>query len=220
VKWLGWIVAFLPKRFRGGLYVSAGMALWSGLIELLASLALLIYRYFIFYSQQTTNSELLTRAADKGGETAVMGMGIFSLLVYLAQPVTLLIIYFLLEGIARASAAVVSEEVLSTLPLAILDLGREKKKKVEAEMALGARVPDEVDTLPAGEEELKISTCREKYTWDHMMTIAYQDKLYEVARQEHGEPPRRFVYFLRAKPVWKVVREVHRYSPDEVMNQH
>src|SRR5947207_10711145 len=173
--WLDWMVAFLPQRFRRGYFVSAGAAVFSGTVQLLACLVLFIYRYFIFYQQQIADTELLTRAAAKGGETAVMGSGMFALFIYVTQPLTLLIIYFLVEGVLRASAAIVSGEVLPTLPLALFDLGREKKKKIEAESALGPRVPDDVETLPAGEEELRISSCREKYTWDRMMTIAYQD---------------------------------------------
>src|SRR5438552_610987 len=166
--WLDWMVAFLPQRFRRGYFVSAGAAVFSGTIQLLACLVLFIYRYFIFYQQQVADTELLTRAAAKGGETAVMGSGVFALLIYVAQPVTLLIIYFLVESVARASAAIVSGEVLPTLPLALFDLGREKKKKIEAESALGRRLRDEVETLADGEEALKISTCPEDHTWDRM----------------------------------------------------
>src|SRR5436190_77717 len=103
--WLEWMVAFLPQRFRRGYFVSAGAATFSGTLQLLACLVLFIYRYFVFYQQQVANTELLMRAADKGGETAVMGSGMFAVLIYVTQPLTLLIIYFLVEGVARASAA-------------------------------------------------------------------------------------------------------------------
>src|SRR5207302_9019381 len=95
--WLDWMVAFLPQRFRLGYFVSAGAATFSGTLQLLACLVLFIYRYFVFYQQQVANTELLVRAASKGGETAVMGSGLFSLFIYLTQPVTLVIIYFLVE---------------------------------------------------------------------------------------------------------------------------
>ena len=217
MAWIEWIIAFLPRRFRGNIYVHPAAAIWSGLLEFLVCLGLLIYRYFVFFSQQVTSPELMKQAAEKGGETAVMGSGMFSLFIYLTQPVTILIIYFIFEGAARGTAALISHEILPTLPLALFDLGNEKKKKVAAEIALGTRVPDEVAEL-TGECELRISSCREKAGWDRMMTVAFNDKLYEIAREETGEPPRRFVYFLRRKPDWKIVRGMHHYSPDEVMN--
>ena len=49
------------------------------------------------------------------------------------------------------------------------------------------------------------------------MTVSYEDQLYEVASQEEGTPPRRFVYLLRPKPDHKVVRGLHHYDPEEAL---
>ena len=65
--------------------------------------------------------------------------------------------------------------------------------------------------------DLRILTCRLRPNWNHLMTISYQDELYEIVRQEQGTKPRQFRYLLRRKPEGKVVRGLHHYSPDELL---
>jgi len=50
-----------------------------------------------------------------------------------------------------------------------------------------------------------------------MITVAYQDELYEVAAAQEGHPPRPFVYLLRKKPDHKVIRGIHHYDPEEAL---
>jgi hypothetical protein len=117
----------------------------------------------------------------------------------------------------RALAAFVTGEVVPTLPLvgAAWALGR--SQAAAAEKALGPRVEDLVQLGDGTLYHLLIASCRPKQGWDHLMTVSYQEKLYEVARQEEGLPPRRFLYQLRLKPEGKVVRGMYHYDPAEVL---
>src|SRR5258707_464353 len=124
----GWLLAFLPARYRKNIYLSPTHAFWSGLFEFLPCLVLLIYRYFTFSAHQMageTGSAMIS-AAQKGGDTAVMGSGLFMLANYLFDPLTLLNAYFLVEGVLRTSATIVSGEVIPSLPLQLIAWIHEK----------------------------------------------------------------------------------------------
>src|SRR4051794_9217383 len=115
----GWLLAFLPARYRKRFYLSPVHAFWSGFLEFLPLLVLLIYRYFTFSAHQFAGDtgRAMMEGAQKGGDTAVMGSGIFLLANYLFNPLTLLNLYFLVEGILRTSATIISGEVIPSLPL-------------------------------------------------------------------------------------------------------
>ncbi|MGE5110619.1 MAG: hypothetical protein ACM3JB_07180 [Acidobacteriaceae bacterium] len=126
---LGFGVVLLPMRFRqqwfphwqGNLRASAAV---SGVIQMIVALALLIFRYPRFVSDQVTqlySSGVALAAAEKGGETAVRGMGIIFLLAYILLPVSLLLIYFTFEGAVRLIAATATGEAVGTLPFVLVE---------------------------------------------------------------------------------------------------
>ncbi|MCU1283991.1 MAG: hypothetical protein JWO13_341 [Acidobacteriales bacterium] len=225
----GWLLAFLPPRYRRNAFVSASAAFWSGFAEFLPCLVLLIYRYFIFSSQRLAagSGNVVATAAAKGGETAVMGSGLFLLADYIFDPLTLLNLYFLVEGILRTSAAIVTGEVVPCLPLQGLAWIHGKLDARYAEHAAGPRVPDEVQLMPGADgpdsDQVRIASCRAKENWGPLMTISYNDALFEVATMEElktkPDAERRFIYVLRKKPAWKIVRGIHNYDPAEVMQE-
>jgi hypothetical protein len=228
---VGWLCAFLPVRYRRGFYVSPAAALWSGLSEFLPCLVLFIYRYFTFSTHQLAGGtgSAMMGAASKGGDAAVMGSGLFMMVNYIFDPLTLLNLYFLVEGILRTSATIVTGEVVPILPLQLIAWGHGKLEDQYSELAAGPRIADEVERLPltinAGADAitLRIASCRAKENWTALTTIVYEDQLFELARQEKdGSKPsssRPFIYFLRKKPEWKIVRGVHNYDPEEVLSK-
>ena len=221
---LAMALTYLPGSWRRKLnLLDAGdlrtPALISGILQFAVFATLIALRYPAFV-KSTMSSDAMERAQlaamGKGGETAVMGFGVILLAAYLVSPVTILLEYFLAEGFVRALAALVTGEVVPTLPLvgAAWALGR--TQAAAAEKALGPRVKDLVQSGDGTLYHLLIATCRPKQGWDHLMTVSYQEKLYEVTRQEDGLPPRRFLYHLRRKPEGKVVRGLYHYDPAEV----
>lgn len=214
----GKFASLLPERYRGGMEIGASSALISGVMQLVLCLSVFIYRYALFaHNRLFGNGTVALKAAEVGGETAVMGSGSFVLAEYIIQPLTLALAYLAFEGLVRASAALVTGEIVPTLPLATIGWLHGKIDKVRAEIAMGKRIPDEVESVDSPDIKLRVRTCRPKASWDHRVTIFYQDKLYEVAEEQPGEPPRRFVYLLRYKPDNKLVRGIHHYDPDEVL---
>lgn len=195
-------------------------ALISGILQVAFCAAVIVLRYRAFV-QSVMATEGMERAqlgaAAKGGETAVMGFGIVLLAAYLVSPLTIVLEYFLAEGVVRALAALVTGEVVPTLPLvgAAWALGR--SQAAAAEKALGPRIVDLVHTGDGSLYHLLIASCRPKTAWDRLMTVSYQEKLYEVTHHEEGPPPRRFLYHLRLKPEGKVVRGLHHYDPAEAL---
>ena len=222
VNWfLSIFVSLLPERYRkpfGWGFVSSAGAVTSGLIELLACVITLLYRYVMFAGHRLglMPEHVTLGAAEKGGETAIMGMGIFVTMEYAIQPLTLLLGYFAVEGLVRAGAGLVTKEVVPTLPLQLVSFLHGRASAAATERAMGPRVADEVRTDVKG-CDLQIASCRPKLSWNKLMTISYADQLYEVASEEQGELPRRFVYRLTKKPESKVVRGLHMYDPEEAL---
>lgn len=79
-------------------------------------------------------------------------------------------------------------------------------------------IADVVEPGDGAEFDLRIASCREK-PWDPLLTISYEDRLYEVSSERPGEPPHPFLYLLRFHPANKVVRRIHRYDPYETLRQ-
>ncbi len=216
------LLSLLPKAWRGRwawrweVDVVRG-AMVCGLLELLGSLAVYGVRYLWFFDRRV--GEMTVQAMGKGAEEGLassyvqFGMGFVTTLDYMIRPVSMLLMYFCIEGLVRFAAALISDEVVPTLPLQLIALAQQRMSKAAAERALGPRVVDEAQ--PGDGNTMRILSCRPKPGWNHLMTISYQDQLYEVARQEQGPPPRRFVYVLQPKPEHKVIRGLHHYDPEE-----
>jgi hypothetical protein len=210
--------SLLPRRYRS-YQIVASYATISGIIEFASCLALLIYRYLQFVPNQVFGgTNVALKAAEQGGESAIAGSGIFTLAEFMLRPLTIALVYFAAEGIVRGVAAFTSGEVLPTLPLAILAYAHEKFAGQRAELALGPRVQDEVEVLNSSDLKLRVRSCRPKPSWDERLTIFYMNELYELAGQENGQAPRKFVYVLRRKPDSKLVRGTFHYDPNEVMS--
>ncbi len=151
------------------------------------------------------------------GEPSMMGLGVFMLVGFLLQPLTIILLYFAAEGGSRGLAAVMAGEIRGSLPFWLVAFARNKMEAWREEKKLGPRIVDQVDKTPPDGNDLRVASCRPKPDWDERVTISYQQTLYEVASQETGPGPRPYVYLLRPKPVFKVIRALRYYVPDEVL---
>lgn len=131
---------------------------------------------------------------------------------YALHPRARLLAYFTLEGTVRMLVGFTSGEALATLPLALVAWIHTAVERKRAQAALGPLVADVVERGDAKDFDLRIASSRPK-DWDQLITVSYQDELYEVLQQEEGPPPRRFVYLLRKLPEGKVVRGLRHYQP-------
>jgi hypothetical protein len=216
---LSTLLSFLPRRYREIFTpheLPAAAGIWSGLIEALASLGLLFRGYYAYMNWRMANlpPEVFTKAGEKGGESAIMGLGSIFMLEYLILPTTILLAFFMIEGLVRAIAATGADEVLPSLPLQLFALLHTKLDAQSHERQLGQRIRDEVQ--PVAADSLQISGCRPK-PWTQLTTISHEGIFYELVSEHEGESPRRFVYILRRKPTTAVIRGIHEYNPDEAL---
>ncbi|MCI0354343.1 MAG: hypothetical protein L0099_04775, partial [Acidobacteria bacterium] len=181
----GIFVALLPQRYRrwveerGGSHLTTA-AVASGLLQFLGCLGAVIGRFFLF-RQQRMNQWLESEA-----QGALMGthgqftVGLFTVLEYVIQPLTLLLLYFTLEGAVRLLAGIVTGEVVGTLPLQGVAWLHGKAEGRWAEWKLGPRIADLVQKGDGTKYDLRILSCRPKKTWDRMMTIVFLEEFYEL----------------------------------------
>jgi hypothetical protein len=215
-------LCLLPERYRqrlGVYHLPTIAAVLSGVLEALSFLTAIGYRYFAFMNARMSliHQRALLTAAEKAGETLIMGLGNILLLDYLVQPATLLLVFFAGEGLVRAYAALAAGEALPSLPIKLLfALGSGLQAKA-AEAMLGRRLPDLVETAADG-ESLRVVCCRPKQ-WNRLATICYQGDLYEMAGERKAPPPRRFVYNLRKKPLSALIRGIQLYEPAEAQKR-
>jgi hypothetical protein len=216
------VLCLLPERYRqrlGIYHLPTIAAVLSGVLETLSFLTAIGYRYFAFMNARMAliHQRTLLTAAEKAGETLIMGLGNILLLDYLVQPATLLLGFFAGEGLVRAFAALATGEALPSLPLKLLSaLGGWLQAKAD-EATLGRRLPDLVETAADG-ESLRVVCCSPKH-WNQLATISYQGELYEMAGERKAPPPRRFVYTLRKKPLSTLIRGIQVYDPEDAVKR-
>ena len=222
------VFSVVPPRYRGryladpDLNVQRG-ALFSGVVEAVGCALVLWLRYPPYVQRRMAEAAAAVAKAG-GGDNISQGVAAFStaglsLFEYIVQPVSLLLAYFVVEGLARVTAAVVTAEVLPSLPLQLIAWAHRLGEGWKQEHDLGPRVVDTVAPGQAPDHDLRIDSCRPK-PWNALTTISYNQQLYELARElATGEPPRRFVYLLRKAPDSKLVRGLHHYSPEETLQK-
>ena len=220
-------VSLLPRRYRGywlgdgNVDVCKG-AILSSVVEFVAPCAVLWARYPGFFRQRMAEASAAA-AASHPGDKVIEGFtqfayGQYAAIEYIFQPLTLVLLYFVIEGAVRIFSAVGSDVVLPTLPLQIVAWAHDYAAERYEETKMGKRVADVVTPGVAGKYDLKIESCRPK-EWNSLITIRYNGQLYELQSEETGQPPRGFVYLLRLIPDHKIVRGVHSYDPEEVVHQ-
>ena len=186
------LIAFLPLQYRkvvlrGG-EVARGPAMFSGAVEVVIAMDLLIHYYFAYAHHWLSGvpDPVWMGGFSATGEPSMMGLGVFMLVGFLLQPLTLVLLYFAAEGASRGLAAVMAGEIRGSLPIWLLAVARNKMKAWREEKKLGPRITDQVEkTAPEG-TDLRVASCRPKPEWDERVTISYQQTLYEVASQETG----------------------------------
>lgn len=217
------LVAFLPLQYRkvvlrGG-EVARGPAMASGAVEVVLAMDLLIHHYFAYANHwlSAVPDPVWMGGFSAGGEPSMMGLGVFMLVGFLLQPLTIILLYFAAEGGSRGLAALMAGEIRGSLPFWLVAFARNKMEAWREEKKVGPRITDQVEKTPPEGNELRIASCRPKPDWNDRVTISYQQALYEVASQETGPGPRPFVYLLRPRPEYKVIRALRYYVPDEVL---
>jgi hypothetical protein len=152
--------------------------------------------------------------------TAVQfGAGFVVLVEYAIKPLTLLLVYFSIEGVLRLFAAWIGNECAGTMPLYLVAWGLGRIRRVWKERQLGPRVPDEVQQCKGISYDLCIASCRPKPGWDRLLTIEYNEQFYELYEEAKGCPPRPHIYRLRKLSPGRIIRGLHHYHPNEALTE-
>jgi hypothetical protein len=216
------ILSLLPKRYRDTFThfeVPSSGSITGGFLELAIAFGLLIHSYDTFMNERlaATSLLLMERAAEKGGESAVASIGGFALIDFLFRITTIVLVFFVLEGLVRVIAAVAGRETVPTLPLKMLEYFHGQLSAQHKEISMGARIRDEVVLDPTG-QALRIASCRPK-EWTKLTTVSHEGQFYELVTEVKAGAPRPFIYQLRKKPATAVIRGISVYDPDEVMQE-
>jgi hypothetical protein len=241
---IGPILALLPKPWRNSLPVLKNLpwgraAAVSGLGESLAGIVALAYWYM--YAMTTWVDTAVSRALDGklGPNVTVQEIGAVALTVWSTHPLTLLLGYFILEGIVRFCAAAFSEENFGILSLGVLDwifirpfrprnpasvtgtgsMANNARSLLDAlrEQILtdrGGQPTDELRFQNDGDEELlEIRASHRKRDWIPPRVVRFEDSYYRLEASATKAGPRPFSYTLRRLPAGVPGRNVLIYSP-------
>jgi hypothetical protein len=220
VKLFGIFATLLPARYRGQFLGDGNLDLRHGAIisaisQFVLCGVLLWLRYPVFLRARV--AEAVAQVGDKPvGAFVAFAAGVLSVFQYIVNPVSLLLLYFMVEGGVRIFASVANGEVLPTLPLQLLAWTHDYATFRYKEHSLGRRISDVVQPGVPGMYDLKIESCRPKL-WNRLTTIGWNDEFYELDREEQGPPPRPYIYLLKKRPQGKVIRGLHHYHPEEVL---
>jgi hypothetical protein len=245
IQLLGPFLALLPSRWRKALPFYQAVrwrsaAILSGLAESVIALTGLMYWYS--YSVTTWVSRALDNTLSKSAPTTITDheIGFAALLIWATHPLTWTIVYFGIEGMARACAAF-TDTVLGVFPLYLLEriyskifrrgepepagavkfsqshissyVDTMKEKVVTARLS---PVPDELCFARNGAEEiLEIRAWCAKPDWTPPRVVRYEDPYYRLEECSRGSGARPFVYKLRRLAAGVPGRTVLIYSPDE-----
>jgi hypothetical protein len=174
----------------------------TGLLQALVFAVLLIVHYAAFMRQRMLHFYPVL------GQTApVIQSGALVLLTFdfLIHPISLLLIYLLVEGALRFLGGVFFGEIIPSLPVFLaFKLKSYRPGKPQAV------IEDAFENLPVG-ERVKIASAHPKPGWNATITIDIDGQWYEVEKEDRGLPPRSHIYLLRPAPPSKILRKYERY---------
>ena len=178
----------------------------AGLLEMIGFLAWSVHRYAQFLVLRAHQLHPLA-AANEGTQLYMSGV---LTVEYVFQPLSLVLIYFAVEGAARFGAAFLTDEVLPSLPCKLFAVALGWRKKRVQEKSLGPMVPDQCEVW---EDGLRIACSRVKDGWRPSGTIAVAGEFYVIEKQEQAAAPRSIVYLLRKLPAGRIIRGFSSYEP-------
>ena len=212
------LITFLPPRYRpvGVSLRSAGVV--AGALQMLAAMGLLVYRFFIFSWQRAAIiGPGVNTPSNLPEVNATFGGGIFMMADFLFHPLHALLLYLFFEGIIRLLAARVSDQIIGSLPLYVISGIHGLIDKADHRRYVGALVPDQVVRGSGKGFDLKVYCSRAKLEWNPYMSVEFEGEFYQYFREEQGQPPRRFIYFLRKSAPGHLSVVVDHYHPDNVL---
>ncbi len=197
------VISLLPQGLRErwrGLPLTAGTFLSAVLQIMLVSWWLIVEYSAYAQAAADSHTNLMSSAHYVG--------------FVLATPAGLIGLYMALEGLVRLASATAMAEPLATLPIWILE--RTMSMMGALLGASPSRLCRDVAIVRL-DNMLEIRTC-EPRSWDAVTTVEHRGVYYRViAEVETDDEKRPYLYRLEPAPDSHLIRQIHRYSPDELL---
>lgn len=212
--------ALLPEFYRRRLSSLQTVAMRapaaaSGTLQMLGAFFLLSYGFYDFFVQSLGTPEVgavLEQGQSRGGTALLSAFGVIFFVAYLLQPITIILLYLSLEGFVRALEAIISDQVLPTLPLTLVSLVHKRLIQMKEYRERIMAAPDIVLPGDGNAWHLKILSSLPKDEWDEMVTIACGEKTYRVIGREQGDDTHPYGYLLQRKPAGEIIRSLRHYE--------
>jgi hypothetical protein len=225
---LGAILAPLPRRWRSGFGLNeaipwARAAALSGFAESLLAFVGLVHWYS--HSVPTWAANAMDSALRNGPEAQVPGqaIGFAALVLWLIHPMTWCVVFFVLEGMVRLVAALFTEQIVATFPLAAVDwsIGKLTGRPLDGDAKYAPSAKEQLRTfvssvkqgvmalrLPKLEDEcqeivegnelfLEIRASLPKGEWIPPRVVKVGAGYFRLEQVSNGKPPRPFIFRLR-----------------------
>ena len=164
-------------------------ATWAGLAQFLsfAFLLMLRYRFFILARMQQWGQHLAGT-----GELVQSTALLVATLEFLIYPLSLVLLYFAMEGMARFAAGLTSSQVVASLPVFLAFRVAEQKRQRRETARLESLPPDTVEFLAEG--RVRIASAHRRDNWNASVTIGISGQFHEIEHKEPAMPGRPFVF--------------------------
>jgi hypothetical protein len=179
----------------------------TGILQALIFAVLIVVH---FKSFMLLRSQQLGKVMSHAAPEVQAGANIILTLDFLINPVSMLLIYFTLEGFLRFLSGLFFAEVLPSGPAFLVF-----KLFGHRRPAPAPQIADTFEMLLDG-DRLRIASAQPKTTWNSTITIDIGGQWYEVENAENGMPPREHVYILRPAPMGKILRKYEEYIPPDL----
>lgn len=205
-------LAFLPESMRAVHRPHSTVSLVratiiTGMLQFLlfAVLTILRFKAFALLRRQQW-SPVIGGASDAVQITAMLILT----LEFLIHPLSIVLVYFSIEGLTRFISGLVLEQPLGTLPAFLTAKFLARRRDKQATDYAKRQSPDLVETLSNG-EYVRIASCLPKPTWNVSITIGIQGEWYLVEKEEEGVHPHVYIYVLKRAPTGRVLRSYEEY---------
>jgi hypothetical protein len=206
------LISFCPERARLALRPESthrvvACATWAGPAQFLSFGFLLVLRYRSF---------MLARMQQWGphlggtGEMVQSAALLVATLEFLIYPLSLVLLYFAAEGMARFVAGLISSQVVPSLPLYVAFRLAEKKRQRRETARLESLPPDTVEFLAQG--RVRIASAHRRDNWNASVTIGIGGQFYEIEHKEPALPGRPFVFVLKPAATGRALRGYEEYD--------
>jgi hypothetical protein len=212
------LLTLMPPRYRTEMKLR-GAAMVSGWVQMFLAILFVVTRLYVHLLEGSTLPDNVAKELFiKYGGLFMQANEVIGLTGFWLSPINIVCYYFFFEGFVRLMSALAGEHFNGTLPLYAISGVHSLLDKAAYKHHIGELVADLVIRgTGKHSHDLKVYSCRPKVHWNPYLTIEFEGEYYQYFKEEHGAPPRRFVYYLRKQPAGIAAAVIDDYRIDKVL---